>query len=284
MLPVLVSQIVLVLVAFGGWLAGKGVHALFIRKSEDSERYTAELPRMGETIAFISGAVGILLGLLLSMSVSNFQDAQASVKEYGSSVAAAYRTTEGFSEPGRTTVRQDLFCAVDTFVSYDWTSGMSAQAQGNSQANLWMTQLNLDVNALSLDDPVQNQAWPILMQSTLDMSHWRQLILLTSSETIPKVIWVVIYVSVFVLALLLTLHLADRRGLSRLSFGVAYITLAVIIFALSVLDYPLHNFGAGPAVSPQSLIDMLQADDFDFTDSLTSQCPQLDASDYSSPQ
>lgn len=279
MAPVLFTQVVLLLVALGGWLAGKGVHALFVRRSEDTERYTAELPRMGDTIAFISGAVGILLGLLLSFSVSNFQDAQASVKEYGSSVSGAFRSTASYDEPGRTAVREDLVCAVETFVKNDWTSGFGGKNIGNDQANLWMAKLNADINALPLNTTTQQQAFPVLLQSTLDMSHWRQLILLTSMETIPIVIWIVIYVSIFVLSLLLTLHLADRRGLSRLSFGVAYITLATIILALSVLDYPMHNFGPGPAVTPQPLVEILQSDEIGMTGNSATDCPEITAAD-----
>ncbi len=277
MSPVLVTQLVLLAVAAGGWIVGKFLHRAFVRRTSDGEHYAATLPRMSDTIAFISGAVGILLGLLLSFSVTNFQDAQASVKQFGTSVSAAYRTTESFAEPGRTIVRQDLYCAVDSFVTNDWTDGVQPSVEGNTQTSLWMTKLNIDINQLDPQTNTQVQAYPLLVQNTLDMSQWRQMILLTSMETIPGVIWVVIYVSVFLLTVLLALHLADRRGLGRLSFGVAYVALAVIIFALSVLDYPLHNFGTGPAVSPQSLVDMLQADNFDLADELSAECPQLDA-------
>lgn len=279
MFPVLVTQAVLLLVALAGWLAGKGVHALFVRRAEDTERYTAELPRMGDTIAFISGAVGILLGLLLSFSVSNFQDAQASVKEYGSSVSGAYRASASYDEPGRSIVRQDLVCAVQTFVANDWAGGFDAAKTGDDQANLWMAKLNGDINTLPLTTDTQSQAFPVLLQTTLDMSHWRQLILLTSLETIPLVIWIVIYVSIFALSLLLTLHLADRRGLSRLSFGLAYVTLATIIFALSVLDYPMHNFGTGPAVSATPLIEILESDELNMADSVSNECPEITPSD-----
>lgn len=277
--PVIITQVALFVVAVDGWLVGKGIHVFLDRKSTDSDHLAKGLPRMGDTIAFISGAVGILLGLLLSFSVSSFQDAQASVKEYGSSVTSAYRASQSYAEPGRGVVRQDLVCAVQTFTANDWAAGFDAQAIGDSQANLWMAKLNNDVNALPLDTTTQQQAFPVLLQSTLDMSHWRQLVLLTSVESIPTVIWIVIYVSVFFLSLLLALHLADRKGLSRLSFIAAYVTLAVIVLALSVLDYPMHSFMGPPPVSDQPLVEILNSDELTMADNVTQDCPTISPAD-----
>ena len=279
MQQVLVLQLVLFVVAFGGWLTGKGVHRYLDRKTADPDHLIKGLPRMGDTIAFISGAVGILLGLLLSFSVSSFQDDQASVKEYGSSVTSAFRSSVSFDEPGRSVVRQDLVCAVQTFTTNDWDNGFDTQVTGDAQANLWMAKLNGDVNALPLNTITQQQAFPVLLQSTLDMSQSRQIILLTSGESIPTVIWIVIYVSVFFLALLLAFHLADRRALSWLSFAAAYVTLAVMVLALSVLDYPMHSFIGPPAVSDQPLIEILNSDELTSADNVSTDCPPLTAAD-----
>lgn len=273
---VALTQVVLIVVAVAGWLAGTAVHRLFVRRSEDALRYAAELPRMSDTIAFISGAVGILLGLLLSFSVSNYQDAQGSVKEYGSSVTSAYHSATMFPEPGQSTVQKDLVCSVRTFVENDWGKEAAASATVSEQASLWMTKLNDDIKDMPMTSATQSQSFPILLQSSLDMGHWRELILLNSMQTIPVVIWIVIYVSVFLLAFLLTMHLADRRGLGFVSFGVAYVTLAVIIYALTVLDYPLHNFGWGPAVGSDMLMDMLRTSDVRFAQDVAIACPQLD--------
>lgn len=275
--PLLLTQLILLVVAIGGWLTGKAAHAMFDRKSSDSARYVAELPRMTDTIAFISGAVGILLGLLLSISVSNYQEVQNSVKEYGSSATAAYETAAVFNPEEEALIRHDLICTVNAFISHDWAVASGTTSDGSTQANLWMSKLNSNIDGLSIDTLNQTQAYPILLQSTLDMGHWRQSVLLTSMENIPVVIWIVIFVSIYLLAFLLTLHLADRRGLSRLSFGVAYIALAVTIFALTVLDYPLNDFGTGPAVSSELLVDILKTADFNIPESVIATCPSLPA-------
>lgn len=256
---VLLTQLILLVVAFGGWFLGKGIHASLDKRAEDSGRYHAELPRMSDTIAFISGAVGILLGLLLSFSVGSYQDTQNSIKEYGSSVTSAYRTTAMYPESSRVVIERDLVCSVNAFVENDWGTSVESSAISHDQASLWMNQLNTDVKALPVDTTIESQTFPVLLQSTLDMSHWRELIMLNSLQSIPVVIWVVIYVSVAVLAMLLALHLADRRGLGYLSFGAAYVTLAVIIYALTVLDYPMDNFGFGPTINSNTLIEMVRS-------------------------
>lgn len=270
--PIILTELVLLVVAAGGLITGTLLHKWFERRAEESSRYTAELPRMTDTIAFISVAVGILLGLLLSISVTNFQDAQTSIKEFGTSVINSYRATESFEPAQRDVVRTDLDCATETFIENDW---LGTQISEGDQTNLWLNKLNTDISNLTLDNTTQSQILPVLVQSTFDMGHWRQLILLSSMQTIPPIIWVVIYASVFLLGMLLTMHLADRRGLARMSFAVAYIAIALIIVALCVLDYPLDNLGLGPVIRPDSLVEMLKAADFSFVTDTTKSCPVL---------
>jgi hypothetical protein len=272
---VLLTQLVLFAVAITGWLIGRGIHAFFVRRADDASRYAAELPRMSDTIAFISGAVGILLGLLLSFSVGNYQDAQASVKEYASSVNAAYQASDMFPAAAKTEVQKDLICSVKAFVANDRGPQINNRLNVSEQASLWMAKLNDDLKTLPTNTAVMSQSFPILLQSTIDMSHWRELILLTSLQSIPIVIWFVIYVSVFFLAVLLTLHLADKKGLGWVSFGVAYLTLAVIIYALTVLDYPLHNFGFGSAISTDTLIETVKASNLRLAASYATICQHL---------
>lgn len=273
---ILIGSVLLLIVVMGlGWVGGTLIHRAIEKRTKSDAEEEKQLERMTDTIAFVSGAVGILLGLLLSISVGEFQDTQNNIKQLGTDALATFSASESFDEADREDIQRDVVCGLRSFINHDWKLTGDAQADGSQQTTLWMMKLHDDVANLPIDTTQQSESYSVLVDKALDLANSRHLILSSSMATIPMVIWIVIYFSAFVLSLLLTLHLADRKILAWVSLSVSFGTLAVVIVALTALDYPLQNLGVGTPTSTQVLTNELESLEWQYPGNTWTECPEL---------
>lgn len=276
---VLTTQLLLLAVMSAGWFVGKAIYSVAVKKKGSEGIDGHDVDRLKEAIAFVSGAVGVMLGLLLSLSVSQFQDTQSRVNQLGSDSIAIFAATNNFPTEAANTVRHDVVCTLRTFVYQDWHASSEQKNEGREQTALWQLQLGKDVRALSIETDKESASYGVIVEKTMDIANQIDQISSSSTNTIPMVIWFVIYFAAFVLCALLAITAVNRKVLARLLFGVTYGTQAIILLALTVLDFPMQNLGFGTAVS----VDTLQATytnlEWQYPGEEWRECPTLNASD-----
>lgn len=220
---------------------GKYLYRLIRDKSQSEDTRGDQLSRLSETVGFVGGAVGILLGLLLVFAVQHYTDAQAGIREEAVKNARLFYALGPFDLEERTESRQSLICYMESVVSDDWNATAAEDITGAENTTAWSKELRTRLDNLNVESDKLTTAFQVLDEQSLGVAEMRQYRLLISQPQIPIIVWIVIYLSSFVLAALLSLHLADRKYLGRISITGVYIILGVVVTSLGVLDEPFDS-------------------------------------------
>jgi hypothetical protein len=273
---ILITQGILLACVLLGWYFGRLVHKFADKRFSEGDLAGKELGRLSDTLTFVGGAVGILLGLLLSFSVADFSDTKASIQEMGSNSLSVFSGAESLDQAQKFEIRRDVICTLRTSISDDWAAIGNNERGGSAVTTHWLLELNKDVSQASLVTNEQQQNFPNVLAGVTGLTNARESLVMGNSALIPFVVWLVIYFSAFVMSALLAMHLADRKLLARISAGMSWGMLAVILFALAVLDAPLAPVFGTPTLEPlpiQETLDVLQES---FPDSaLWAECPPV---------
>ncbi|MDH6532501.1 hypothetical protein M2119_000738 [Aurantimicrobium minutum] len=271
---ILITQGILLACVLLGWYAGRFIHKIADKRFGEEDLAGRELGRLTDTLAFVGGAVGILLGLLLSFAVADFDDTKTSIQTMGRSSLTIFSAAESLEADQRQEIRRDVICILRSAVADDWDAIGNNERGGSPITTQWLLALNTDVSTASLDTVQQQQNFPGLLQGTIDLTTAREELVMGNSALIPFVVWLVIYFSSFIMSALLAMHLADRKVMARISAGMAWGILAVILFALTVLDAPLAPVMGTPSLEPAPIIETLDVLKESFPDeALWAECP-----------
>lgn len=257
-----------------GWFSGRLIHKFVDNRFTEGKLQGRELGRLTDTLAFVGGAVGILLGLLLSFGVGEFDDTKASIQTVSRSSVSVFAASESLQEQERFNIRRDTVCTLRSIATDDWDAIGSETPGGSEQTTSVLMQLNADVSRATLSTPQQQQSFPGLVNAVTDLTSAREELVMGNSAMIPHVVWLVIYFSSFVMAALLAMHLADRKLLAAISAAMAWGMLAVSLIALTVLDSPLAPVFGSPTIEPTAINQALETLQASFPEpGLWAECP-----------
>lgn len=246
----------------GGWLAARAeAKAMGIGEPEASgEVVTTERPaasagdrdsRLTDAIAFVGGAYGIVLGLLLVFAVQHFVDTRQVSREEAFTAAALFSAVEPFDDAQRDQVRRDLVCYMRALATDDWAAARMTDPTGSENASAYGQRMQRGVQDLTLDTVSQENSHFYATEAVLMLVSDRQLRLLYANPEIPPIVWVVILAAAMVFTGLMAFHLHDNRTLARVAIGATTVVLLVITTALVMLDKPY--VGVGAALQPVAL-------------------------------
>jgi hypothetical protein len=275
---VLLAEVILLATVAGGWMLGKLIHRWVVRRSPQEETAGGELSRLSDTVGFVGGAAGILLGLLLVFAVQHYTDAQAATRDEAVKSSRLFYSMGPFDAAERTAARQSLICYMQSVVHDDWRATAVGDITGAENTTAWSKQVRTELSEFTVETDKTTSAFQVLDEQTLGVAELRQFRLLIAQPQIPLIVWFVIYLSSLVLAALLALHLADRKYLGRVSISAIYIILAVVVMALAVLDEPFDStMGGMEPTAMQSTINTLTDS---YPETIPANCPVLAASDF----
>ena len=274
---ILINQGILALFVVGGWFLGKYLHRIISNKS-NKESSKGELTRLGETVGFVGGAAGILLGLLLVFAVQHYADAQDAARAEAVNNAKLFYSLGSFNESESIDTRQTLLCYMESVTAEDWKATAAGDVTGAENTTAWTKELRSKILNLTLEDEKQSTGYFILVEHNDNIPELRQFRLLIAQPQIPGIVWFVIYLASFVLSALLALQLADRKYLGRVSISATYVILGVTVAALGVLDHP---FAEGVAsLQPVAMQGTIQTLQDSYPEAIPSDCPVLAVSDF----
>ena len=268
-----IGQLLLLAVVAGGWFVGKSVHRWISKRSSQQETSSAELSRLTDTLSFVGGAAGILLGLLLVFSVQHYTDAQAASRDEAVKNARLFYALGPFDKQERTEARQALICYMNSVVTDDWKATTAGDITGGENTTAWSKEVRSQLDLLTVETDKITTAFQVLDEQSLGVAELRQYRLLIAQPQIPLIVWLVIYLSSFILAGLLALHLADRKYLGRISITATYIILGVVVLSLGVLDEPFNSAIGG--MQPTAMTSAIQTLTDSYPEALPQNCPVL---------
>lgn len=275
---ILITQSILLGCVLLGWFVGKRIHKFADNRFTEGSLQGHELGRLSDTLAFVGGAVGVLLGLLLSFGVSEFDDTKASIQTVARSSVGVFTASETLEESQRFEIRRDTVCSLRSIASQDWEAIGKGTMGGSLETEAWLLKLNHDASKVTLDTTQQQESYAGLMASVSELTDAREELVLGNSAMIPQVVWLVIFFASFIMSALLAMHLADRKWLARISTAMAWGMLSVILLALTVLDSPLAPVFGTPTIEPIAITQALNTVESSFPSSaLLSECSALPA-------
>jgi hypothetical protein len=271
---ILITQGILLVCVLLGWYAGRSIHKFADKRFGEEDLAGKELGRLTDTLAFVGGAVGILLGLLLSFAVTDFDDTKSSIQNMGRSSLSIFSAAESLEADQRLEIRRDVICTLRSTIADDWSAIGNNERGGSSVTTHWLLKLNSDVSTTNLATVQQQQNFPGLLAGTSMLTSSREELVMGNSALIPFVVWLVIYFSSFIMSALLAMHLADRKIMARISAGMSWGILAVILFALTVLDAPLAPVFGTSSLEPTPVVEALDVLQESFPEpALWAECP-----------
>lgn len=252
-------------------LVGWGVRRWFTHGAEDSVR---EVDRISESLAFVGGALGIIVGLLLVFAVQHFEDSKSVAREEAGNAVTLYHAVGPYPSAQRTALRHDVACLMRSSASDDWELVSVGDLTGSENTFAWAHRVQLEVEALPQATDTQASNHYFVTEASLNLARLRQQRLLLGEPEIPPIVWVVIFTGTFAFVAMLEFHLASRRSLRVVAIGGVAIVLAVTVFALYELDRPYVGW-SGSSLQPVALTTSLRQLESGFPAENWSPCPML---------
>lgn len=255
MSPYWAGGLVLACVALG-WVVGVW---LFQRiRDRDPEREAAAATAAGDAdggltdaVAFVGGAFGIILGLLLVFAVQHFADARESSRQEAASAVALFNGAGPFAADERSELRRNAVCYMRSVIDDDWAAARQTDLTGAENTNAWAGKLQTAVEDLTLTTDAQSEFYYFVTERTLVLDSERAIRLQLALPEIPLAIWLVILVCTFAFIVLLTIHLGARRRIRLVSVGASTLVLLAIVMSLAAMDRPYA--GAITTVAPVAM-------------------------------
>lgn len=259
MLSLVLYEVALLVVVAAGWFAGDWLVKRYRSKPRpgdpavgaggaDGDAPDGEVPdrgteRLTDTVGFVGGAYGILLGLLLVFAVGHYVDARQVSKDEAATAAALFAAVDPYPAEQRDPLRHDLLCYMTSAATDDWAAASAGDLTGSENTDAYAALVQQQIEALPQGEDVEASNHYFVTEEFLDLAEYRQLRLLHAVPEVPPVIWMVLYVSAFLFVGLTVFHLGRRRWLTRVAVGATTLLLLAIIGALIQLDAPYKGFG-----------------------------------------
>lgn len=272
MSPYLAGGVVILCVA-AGWALGV---LLYGRALAGGTRPDQSDVGLTDAVAFVGGAFGIILGLLLVFAVQHFADTRDIARQEAASAVALFNAASPYPEADRNDVRRSVICYMRAVATDDWEASRQADLTGAENAAAWAGRIQQRIDQLPLNSLTRESTHYFMVENSLQLDSDRSLRLQLALPEIPMAIWLVIFVCTFGFITLLTMHLGPRRRLRLITVLVSSVVLIVVVMSLAALDEPYT--GTTATVTPVAMESALLALKDAFPDEEWGPCPTLAAS------
>ncbi|MFN8126244.1 MAG: hypothetical protein U0R64_07035 [Candidatus Nanopelagicales bacterium] len=273
MSPYVAGALVLVCVALG-W--GVGV-LLYRRVLSSRTRPDQSDVGLTDAVAFVGGAFGIILGLLLVFAVQHFADTRDIARQEAASAVAMFNAASPYPPEDRSDVRRSVICYMRAVAQDDWEASRRADLTGSENVAAWAAKIQHRVDALPFETKSQESTHYFMVDNSLQLDSDRSVRLQLALPEIPPAIWVVIFVCTFGFITLLTIHLGPRRRLRIITVLVSTVVLLAVVMSLAALDEPYT--GTTATIAPVAMESSLVALEDAFPKEDWGPCPTLVANE-----
>lgn len=211
---------------------------------------------VGGALGFVGGSAAFLLGVLMLTSMDHFHATTETVDTEAVSYAAAYESAAGLAVADRMRVQRDLVCLMRSVATNSWAATKSGTVTGAEVTRAWRARVGTDISGTEPMTTAQENSLAAVQSELLEAEKAGQLRLLAAGGELPLALWVLVYVSVFVLTLALTLLLRPYSVLAVTGLSGVLILSAAMVWVLTAFAEPFTE-GDGVFIAPKSLNSVL---------------------------
>ena len=231
-------------------IAGSAL-ALLLYRHEKQHGYMRKLPLldagMNGTLGVVGGAVAFILGLLLLFSVQQYSSADTTAAEEAVDYLAVFDATAAFPEVDQQELQRSLVCLMRSTAQESWNAGLS----GDKNTLAWSRRVQATLSAMPTNTPAEKGAQSeaqSMFAKARQSGHQR---LLYAVSDMPSPVWMVIFLSMFVISLLITFVLIPHPLLAIVAVTSNTLLIGGIVAALLAFAGPFD--GLGVDVEPTAL-------------------------------
>ncbi len=196
-----------------------------------------------DALAYVSGVLGIMLGLMLFFSVQVYEEVRQSAREEAVALADVFESADFFPTSPADQVRRDTICLMRSVATDSWSSAESGDLTGDENTAAWASQLRSGIAELPTRTSTQQEAQAQMMAAFQEAQNARQKRILSSVFNLPLIVWIVIDLGVFVFAALMMISLPDRPRTALVLIAACLVFTMGVVGALSMFATPFTHLG-----------------------------------------
>ncbi|WP_162899211.1 hypothetical protein [Mycobacterium shigaense] len=234
---------------------GLGIRRAAVRRGvSDNENPLGNNEGLGPAVGFISGSTAFLLGVLMLASLNHYDRAKEIVADEALAYSAAFDGTAGLAPADQAKIRRDLVCLMRSVTTKSWAAASTQDLTGSENSHAWRARAFDDLNAAEPKTKAQESSVGIVNSQLINASKAGQHRLLVAEGDLPTALWILVYVSIFALASMLTALLRDYLSptLAAAALTALLIVSAAMVTTLTVFAEPFSQ-GDGVYISPRAL-------------------------------
>ena len=231
-----------------------------------------------DALAYVSGVLGIMLGLMLFFSVQVYEEVRQSARDEAVALADVYENADFFPATPADQLRRDTICLMRSVATDSWTSAQSGDLTGDENTAAWAAQARSSIADLPTRTSTQQEAQAQTMTAFQEAQNARQKRILSSVFSLPLIVWIVIDLGVFVFAALMMVSLPDRPRTALILIGACLLFTMGVVGALSMFATPFTHIGV--SVKPDDIEGALLRLEDIYPDQDWSPCERLAVSEF----
>lgn len=193
---------------------------------------------MSGAVGFLGGAAAFLLGVLMLASIDHYYVTRSGVDAEAVAYAAAFNAAATLPPPDQARIQRDLVCLMRSVSTDSWEATAAEQLTGARNTDLWRARIRADVVAVAPTTPAQSNGLDQLQAELLATAKTGQQRLLDGDSDLPFVLWVLVYISVFLLVFVITLMLRPYPMLAAISLGTILVLSMAMVWVLTAFAKP----------------------------------------------
>lgn len=279
------SQVTLVLLNWLGLLLSSGlgicIGILLKRHLRQREPGTQDADSatgmFTDALAYVSGVLGIMLGLMLFFSVQVYEEVRQSAREEAVALADVFESADLPAAEGDP-LRRNTICLMRSVATDSWSSAESGDITGDENTAAWASTVRESIAGLPVSSPTRQEAQAQMMTAFQEAQNARQKRILSSVFSLPLIVWVVIDLGVLVFAALMMVSLPNRPRTALVLIGACLVFTMGVVGALSMFATPFTDIGV--SVKPDDIKGALVRLQDIYPNADWSACPRLAESEF----
>ena len=248
--PALLALVIVFILAVG---LGFWVHRLERRRGLIERR---DQPLVGDGISgalgFIGGSAAFLLGVLMLTSIDHFKATEEIARAEAIAYSAAFDATAAAPVELRPQIRRDLVCLMRSVVQDSWNASEANDLTGDENTHAWMIRAFATLTGVESERSFEQAAIGRVEDQLAEAMSAGQTRLLSARAPIPLPLWIVVYLSMFIVFLLVTVLLRPYPLLEFIALGSLFLLTAAMIWTLAAYQEPFNKHD-GVYIAPEGL-------------------------------
>jgi hypothetical protein len=264
------------IVVFGAAVGlGVLIHNIEVRKGhlDGRDRHGVGVG-IGAALGFLGSTAGFLLGVLMLASVDHYNETKRTVDDEAFAYSAAFDSAAGLAPDDQAKIQRDLACLMRSVATNSWAATEAQSLAGSPNTHAWRARALSDAKSVDPKSTVQQSSLEKVLSETVDASTAGQKRLVAAASDLPVALWVLVYVSIFVLTFGLTTLLYPYPVLAVANLMGILILTAAMVWALSVFAEPFSQ-GDVVFISPRTLNAVIVRLEGTYPGSAWEPCEQL---------